>query len=80
MFNPDLAVLLVADSWEQLRKSDVYRLFEAHEDSQANAIYGRLRKERPDLKEEALEVMMLLGDMALTDSHGGFEYDASYGL
>lgn len=57
MFDPEKAVLICADSWDKLRKGDVYRLFDSHEESQWRGIYRCLIKHRPEFAFEAREVM-----------------------
>lgn len=56
-FQPERSVLVAADSWKKLRRVDVYRLFESHDDSQWEAIFQCLKGHRPDLVGEAREAM-----------------------
>lgn len=53
----DVAVQVAADSWKQLRKCDVYRVFNSYDDKYWSGIFKVLKEERPDLIEEAREVM-----------------------
>jgi hypothetical protein len=73
-FNPERSVLVAADSWEKLRKSDVYRLFDSHDADQWTPIYRSLKQNRPDLVDEAREVMAdLKADMHSTPGHFTFD-------
>ena len=56
-FNADRSVLIAADSWEKLRRCDVYRLFNSHDDRHWTPIFKVLKAKRPDLIGEAREVM-----------------------
>lgn len=51
------SVLVTAESWKQLRRGDVYRLFDSHDDCLWSAILKELKTQRPDLVDEAREVM-----------------------
>lgn len=57
MFDPERSVLFVADSWALLRRCDVYRLFNSHDPDHWTPIYRALKRHRPDLVDEAREVM-----------------------
>lgn len=52
-FNPDTALKLVADSWDKLRRCDVYRLFDGNVDEYWPGVYQAIREKRPDLLGEA---------------------------
>ncbi len=66
MFNADNALLLVADTWELLRPSDIWRLFETHY-ALREQLMGHLIKHRPDLQRRAD------GDLAaITDEMDAF--------
>jgi hypothetical protein len=57
MFNPNYAVKIAADSWATLRKCDVYRLFNSHDPKHWKPLRRVLVTERPDLAEEAEDVL-----------------------
>ena len=56
-FNAEQAVSIAADSWPDLRRCDVYRLFDSHDPEHWTAIYRCLKQQRPDLAFEAREAM-----------------------
>jgi len=56
-FNAARAVLIAADSWDSLRRSDVYRVFDTYDSEHWSAIFEVLKSERTDLVSEALEVL-----------------------
>ena len=56
-FEPDNALLLVADSWELLRKVDVFRLFDTYQDH-TEPLLSRLTEKRPDLKHAAQDAIV----------------------
>lgn len=57
MFDPGRAVLVAADSWEKLRLSDVFRLFNSHSEEQWSGIMRVLKQKRPELVAEAVECL-----------------------
>lgn len=52
-FNADRSVLVAADSWEKLRRCDVFRLFDSHCPETWGAINDCLSQRRPDLIDSA---------------------------
>ena len=52
-FNPDNWLLLVADTWAELRPCDVYRLYDECAPSNWAALTARLADMRPDVAERA---------------------------
>lgn len=51
-FNPRIALQVVADSWPELRKCDVYRLLDPWFKADLDALVAAIRANRPDLSEE----------------------------
>jgi hypothetical protein len=60
-FDPEQFSRLVADSPAQIRKQDVYRLFDECDSSDWPALYQWLIRERSDLRGEANTVWEELG-------------------
>lgn len=51
-FKPHIALQVVADSWPELRKCDVYRLLDPWFKEDLGALVAAIRANRPDLSEE----------------------------
>jgi hypothetical protein len=51
LFNPDVAIWLVSDTWDTLRPCDIGRLLERIDTEHWPAIFDRLRNKRPDCAE-----------------------------
>ena len=51
-FIPRIALQVVADSWSELRKCDVYRLLDPWFKEDMNALVAEIRANRPDLSDE----------------------------
>lgn len=51
-FKPHFALQVVADSWPELRKCDIYRLLDPWFKEDLDALVAAIRANRPDLSEE----------------------------
>ena len=71
-FDANRAVLIAADSWQQLRRSDVLRLFDWHDPRNWDPILRVLTARRPDLVEEAQTCLAELEDETDLATGGGF--------
>ena len=56
-FDASRSVVIAADSWGSLRRSDVYRVFDSHEPEHWAAIAKVMATERPEFAEEINEVV-----------------------
>lgn len=66
-FDPKLAIRISADSVDELRKSDVYRVLTqgVSDDSQRQQVADYIVKHRPELKDEVDEAMSdIAGELA----------------
>jgi len=71
-FDADLAVLIAADSWQQLRRSDVLRLFDWHQPRYWTEILRVLTARRPELVDEAHKCLAELEEDTDLATGGGF--------
>lgn len=49
-FNPDNALLIVADDWPSLRRVDIARLLDSYDVEHWPALFDRIRERRPELQ------------------------------